>query len=560
MNQPDLADASSSTTSKPKKQRGIWWVIKWSSIVFFMLIILIVLLNVRLGPGKNSPLVRVSPQTTFATSPLKPNGDVDYLAYINQLHYVPPDQNAMVDLIRIMGPDPEGYMLSPEFFRLMGIAPLPGNGNYIECIDTMLDPVRKKKNISATIDDVTLDKDQIFWLVEGVPFRTGQFPVVDEWFESNEHHLMALRDAVQKPQYYGPYGGDSLSNALLTHVWPMRSLAQSLCASSMKRLGDGDVSGAIEDQLAMLRLGRLVRSKGTFIEMLVGNAIEGMGLDAIAQTIHSGKCSKEDLQHLAFELDSLPPVPLIGKQNLTSERAMGLECTIHSGRNGPAPWNSHSDYHEREYSNKKPVFPDGLIRSAVNWEVACIVLNEVYDRLESIGESGDILEQAAMLRDFDKELETIETESYDSTNMLKAMLGGRTTRGRFFGQKMVGRVLPMARQVFEGCHRTTASFAMMRTGVALELFRLEYGEYPKELKQLNPEFLAVIPLDPYSGQSFVYHPEQGDPYELYSVGPNGKDDGGVRMEGVPYRECDFVAVPKIRTIQQMLKSFEEENN
>jgi len=91
----------SAGTAKPKRQRGIWWVMKWSFLVFLVLVIATVLLNFRMGPGTGSPLVRVSRQTTYATSPLKPNGDVDYIAFVNQQYAVPADQNAMVGLIRV---------------------------------------------------------------------------------------------------------------------------------------------------------------------------------------------------------------------------------------------------------------------------------------------------------------------------------------------------------------------------------------------------------------------------------------------------------------------------
>jgi hypothetical protein len=62
---------------------------------------------------------------------------------------------------------------------------------------------------------------------------------------------------------------------------------------------------------------------------------------------------------------------------------------------------------------------------------------------------------------------------------------------------------------------------------AIRLFQEEHGRLPRELAELPPEFLTRVPLDPYSQQPLAYRPEV-DSYKLYSVGPNGIDDGGQR--------------------------------
>jgi hypothetical protein len=45
------------------------------------------------------------------------------------------------------------------------------------------------------------------------------------------------------------------------------------------------------------------------------------------------------------------------------------------------------------------------------------------------------------------------------------------------------------------------------------------------LNELAPQFLPKVPLDPFTGQSLVFRPEIIS-YKLYSVGPNGRDNGG----------------------------------
>lgn len=71
--------------------------------------------------------------------------------------------------------------------------------------------------------------------------------------------------------------------------------------------------------------------------------------------------------------------------------------------------------------------------------------------------------------------------------------------------------------------------AMMRL-LAIELslvaFQKVHGHCPKELSELEPELIPVIPLDPFSGKHFVYRPNLQD-FLLYSPGQSGCDHGGV---------------------------------
>ena len=71
-----------------------------------------------------------------------------------------------------------------------------------------------------------------------------------------------------------------------------------------------------------------------------------------------------------------------------------------------------------------------------------------------------------------------------------------------------------------------AARKMVITAIALKRYQLKYGNYPADLNALVPEFLPAVPLDPVDGQPLRYHPKANGTFLLYSVGPNGKDDGG----------------------------------
>ena len=65
------------------------------------------------------------------------------------------------------------------------------------------------------------------------------------------------------------------------------------------------------------------------------------------------------------------------------------------------------------------------------------------------------------------------------------------------------------------------------TVCALERYRLAHGNYPETLDVLVPTFMLKPLSDPMNGQPFHYRRTDDGWFLLYSVGDDGKDDGGV---------------------------------
>jgi hypothetical protein len=70
-----------------------------------------------------------------------------------------------------------------------------------------------------------------------------------------------------------------------------------------------------------------------------------------------------------------------------------------------------------------------------------------------------------------------------------------------------------------------AHHAEAQTAIALTRYRLAHGAFPLKLDALVPEYLDDVPVDPFDGKPlrFVVKP---DKCLIYSVGLDGKDDGG----------------------------------
>lgn len=70
--------------------------------------------------------------------------------------------------------------------------------------------------------------------------------------------------------------------------------------------------------------------------------------------------------------------------------------------------------------------------------------------------------------------------------------------------------------------------------LATRMFEVDYGRLPKSLEQLVPEYLPYLPVDPFdpAGRPLRYRFEENLPI-IYSVGPNGMDEGGNALPEEP---------------------------
>ena len=92
-------------------------------------------------------------------------------------------------------------------------------------------------------------------------------------------------------------------------------------------------------------------------------------------------------------------------------------------------------------------------------------------------------------------------------------------------------MMPSVRPTWEVDLAGIARLRACVTALAVERYRLAKGKLPDGLGDLVGEYLESVPADPFTGQMLKYKKlQQG--YVVYSVGKDGKDDGGVEQEGL----------------------------
>jgi hypothetical protein len=81
-------------------------------------------------------------------------------------------------------------------------------------------------------------------------------------------------------------------------------------------------------------------------------------------------------------------------------------------------------------------------------------------------------------------------------------------------------------------HGSRARLRCAAVAMAAERYRLARGAWPTGLEALVPEFLAKVPADPFHGAPVRYRRLE-DHIVIYSVGENGRDEGGEVESTVP---------------------------
>jgi hypothetical protein len=97
---------------------------------------------------------------------------------------------------------------------------------------------------------------------------------------------------------------------------------------------------------------------------------------------------------------------------------------------------------------------------------------------------------------------------------------------------LTAMLLPAMIKVSEAYRRQQASLRCAYVAVAAERYRLEHHDWPAKLDDLVGKFLKAVPNDPYDGKPLRYK-RLPDGAIVYSVGPDGQDDGGVRNRHNP---------------------------
>lgn len=272
----------------------------------------------------------------------------------------------------------------------------------------------------------------------------------------------------------------------------LRNLARLLSVEASLKAERGDPAGAISSTLDAVQLGADIGRNGTLIEYLVGVAIEAIGTNrAFGFVGRLGSAEARDAAGRVCRVIAALPKP---EAVVRQEQRLCADCI----RKLLPRWNWRWVLVHNWFA--------GMVRPMFWWYVLSL--------MRSL-----LLTRRGVVRDFEtawNDLITRLSVSYREsagmpevrTNWLTEMMVAVTPR--------VGLISAERR----------LRLAFLACAFALHAWNVERGEYPVSLAELLPDYLQSVPVDPFGcGEPLRYRrTEQG--YILYSVGPDGVDDGG----------------------------------
>jgi hypothetical protein len=210
-------------------------------------------------------------------------------------------------------------------------------------------------------------------------------------------------------------------------------------------------------------------------------------------------------------------------------------------RHGPEAAISSLSREKKPLPSKEAPFSERLFERSTDWDPTFRTTNRWFDRLATASRIKDFGERRRETTAIMEDVKLLK-RSVEATGWLKQLAMDAVSRGERFGDIMVCLMLPSSDRVANSADRIEQVLCNHRVAFALAAYHSDHKRYPPNLDSLAPKYLDRIPDDLFSGKALIYRLED-DGYLLYSVGPNGVDDGGASFEDQPRGDDIRIRIP-----------------
>ena len=494
-------------------------------------------------PATARVAVTISKETTYITEPLRKDGYIDYVAALDQRFRlgVTPENNAAVLFWQAVGPSVIWESDRETYFQMLGIVRLPEKGDYFINLEQYLalQKAGSKQKDAKAESEAEIDPWQLLAPVKKRPWSKQEFPVLAQWLAANEKPLTLVVACSKRPRFYDPLVGGG-KRPLMCVSEPSASLFhqtgnidEALVVRAMLLLNEGHGDEAWEDLLVCHRLARLVGQGPTWIHASTASGIEEhacAGDQAFLQHTH---LTATQVAKMREDLNRLPPMLKMGDKTDIAERFTYLNTVSDFSSEGRASLAELTglSFH-KEFRKTINMLIHYSASTPIDWDVSLRMGNAWFDRIADANRKPTRAEQKKALSRIVEDLRTLKNTAADTVSLDKLMLDNpRKALSERLGQVLLCTFGPESSisSSINVDDRQTMRFELDKLAFALAAYCADHNSFPVKLEDLKPKYVAELPKD-VCNDGALHYLRKADGYLLYSVGQNGRDDGGKGFE------------------------------
>ena len=330
-------------------------------------------------------------------------------------------------------------------------------------------------------------------------------PSLETWLRDSAIPLRLLHDAAKFDHARFDIDYSEGKEIKLPHVAQLFDGARLLMLEAWLAAEQGDSHKALQATWAALRLRRATEDEPFVLSEALGVWTDAIAATTLQDTIPLIQPQEMDLLLILRELQSRKANNFrLVAEALRASRAAEME----SARKNGLLYVMSEGYPQK--------YLPGILESTL----VGILNGSLPDETFSIAYMNRFVKAASEL----ESMTVADMQRFDGEESQEASTLAHSFGGRYFHESL-RQFLPFS-PTARPFKRDFARRDVTVCGIAAELYRLDHGDYPTSLNALVPNYLATLPKDTFSGKALLFKSLPSGVL-IYSVGPNGRDDGGV---------------------------------
>ena len=322
--------------------------------------------------------------------------------------------------------------------------------------------------------------------------------------------LEILRQAAARPtcRFIRDYSRPSV-DMLLPEIQFFRNAARILSVSARHQVSLGAIPAALRDVISIMNISRHASSEPILISGLVGLAIDSIAIDTLIDVLPF-----IDADNLALlkrdEIHNFLSTPPSLAKNIYGEEAFGLYVFSIFGTGGFDQWQLAS------FIMDDLDVPDSIVQQDTFFNPALAAY-----RIFLFPQ--DLTAYQQTMHTYQRVAESSDSYAAKQTTLKRIEDDFSSGRPKGF---VTALLTPAIGKAIENVEEARMRHTTALVAIAATEFRITHDSLPEKAASLVPDFLPFLPKDAFLKDSRLRYSNKDDGVAIYSVGPNGKDDGG----------------------------------